>query len=117
MPSSIKVIALESRGNNDDGTPVGFVGSSEVAFDKLEFTRMTCGLVIVAALAAFKNVLPTENAGLGGFSEYFLKSTLGTGGVMVPPDEPPPALLTLTTAAFPRMTVCAGTGDTIACFP
>jgi len=78
-------------------------------------TRTTCGRAWVAALALLRKVLPTLKAGLGGPEAYLFQSTLGTGGVISP--ELAPFDFTLTTAAFPLMTVCAGTGDTIAFLP
>lgn len=73
----------------------------------------------VAVFALLRNVDPTLNAGLGGpfgLLPYLPWSILGTGGV-VSPGVLAPLDLTLTTAAFPRITVVAGTGETIAFLP
>ena len=71
----------------------------------------------MAALALFRNVDPTLKAGLGGPTPYLPKSTLGTGGVSSPGGVLAPLDFTLTTAAFPLITVCAGTGETTAFLP
>jgi hypothetical protein len=72
----------------------------------------------VAALALLRKVEPTLKvlaAGLGGcrVSRYFSKSTLGTGGVLVPPEV---LERTLTISGLARIPVC-GVATITAFFP